>query len=171
MSTAVVDVLWSLLAASVLIGVVLAVLSARSGRLARWKAAQAPGDGRTLPWLMFGRAVRPYAFAVSLATTVSVWSVSTDRAVGELLDGLPGAVIAAYGVLAVVALWAGFWARRDAWMRLGLLMSAGYWASVGAVVLLEPGVGVVSGWLAWCWVVASGGAWLLEEIDVRRRRG
>ena len=169
MSTAVVDVLWSLLAASVLIGVVLAVLSARSGRLARWKAAQAPGDGRTLPWLMFGRAVRPYAFAVSLATTVSVWSVSTDRAVGQLLDGLPGAVIAACGVLAVALLWAGFWARRDAWMRTGLLASAGYWAAIGAVIMLEPGVSLVSGWLAYCWMVASGGAWLLEKTDRRRR--
>ena len=52
-------------------------------------------DGRTLPWRVVGRAVRPYAFAVSLATSVSVWSVATDRAVGALLDGLPGAVIAA----------------------------------------------------------------------------
>ncbi len=47
-------------------------------------------DGRTLPHRVVGRAVRPYAFAVSLATSVSVWSVATDRAVGELLDGLPG---------------------------------------------------------------------------------
>lgn len=53
-------------------------------------------DGRTLPWRILGRAVRPYTLAVSLATSVSVWSVSTDRAVGQLLDGLPGAIIAAY---------------------------------------------------------------------------
>lgn len=127
-------------------------------------------DGRTLPWRVLNRAVRPYALAVSLATSVSVWSVSTDRAVGELLDGLPGAIIAAYGAIAALLLWAGFWARRDAWMRTGLLASAGYWAAVGSVILLEPGVGLVSGWLAYCWMVASGGAWLLEEIDVRRRR-
>ena len=130
----------------------------------------ARNDGRTLPWRVLNRAVRPYAFAVSLATTVSVWSVSTDRAVGQLLDGWPGAVIAAYGVLAVLLLWAGFWARRDPWMRAGLLASAGYWTAVGMVVLLEPGVSLVSGWLALCWVVASGGAWLLEQIDLRRLR-
>ena len=129
-----------------------------------------PRDGRTLPWLVLDRAVRPYALAVSLATSVSVWSVSTDRAVGQLLDGWPGAVIAAYGVISVALLWAGFWARRDAWMRTGLLASAGYWAAVGAVIIMEPGVSLVSGWLAWCWVVASGGAWLLEQVD-RRRRG
>ncbi len=70
-------------------------------------------DGRTLPWRVVGRAVKPYAFAVSLATSVSVWSVATDRAVGALLDGLPGAVIAAYGVIAVALLWLGFWGRRD----------------------------------------------------------
>lgn len=57
-----------------------------------------PPDGRTLPWRMLGRAVRPYAFAVSLATSVSAWSVSTDRAVGQLLDGWPGARINGLGL-------------------------------------------------------------------------
>lgn len=142
--------------------------------LRRWRHAYtaelaARNDGRTLPWRVLGRAVRPYALAVSLATTVSVWSVATNRAVGELLDGLPGAVIAAAGTVAVALLWLGFWARRDAWMRAGLLASAGYWAAVGSVVLLEPGVSLVSGWLALCWTVASGGAWLLEKTDRRRR--
>ena len=126
-------------------------------------------DGRTLPWRILRRQVRPYAFAVSLAPTVSIWSVSTDRAVGQLLDGWPGAVIAAYGAVSILLLWAGFWAHRDAWMRAGLLASAGYWAAVGAVIMLEPGVSLVSGWLALCWVVASGGAWLLEQVDRRRR--
>lgn len=132
-------------------------------------SATTKADGRTLPWRILRRQVRPYAFAVSLATTVSIWSVSTDRAVGQLLDGLPGAVIASYGVIAALLLWAGFWARRDGWMRAGLLASAGYWAAVGAVIMLEPGVSLVSGWLALCWVVASGGAWLLEQVDRRRR--
>ena len=135
-----------------------------------WSVVSLNRDGRTLPWRVVGRAVKPYAFAVSLATSVSVWSVATDRAVGTLLDGLPGAVIAAYGVIAVALLWLGFWLRRDGWMRWGLLASAGYWAAVGAVIILEPGVALISGWLAWCWALASGGAWLLEEIDVRRRR-
>ena len=127
-------------------------------------------DGRTLPWRFLGRAVRPYALAVSLATTVSIWSVSTDRAVGQLLDGWPGSVIAAYGVISIVLLWAGFWLRRDPWMRAGLLLSAGYWAAVGAVVIIEPGISLVSGWLALCWMVASGGAWLLEKVDERAVR-
>ena len=38
----------------------------------------ARNDGRTLPWRVLNRAVRPYALAVSLATSVSVWSVSTE---------------------------------------------------------------------------------------------
>lgn len=130
----------------------------------------ARNDGRTLPWRFLGRAVRPYALAVSLATTVSIWSVSTDRAVGQLLDGLPGAVIAAYGAVSILLLWAGFWVHRDTWMATGLLLSAGYWAAVGMVVLLEPGISLVSGWLALCWMVASGGAWLLEKVDQRAVR-
>lgn len=127
-------------------------------------------NGRTLPWRLFNRAVRPYSLAVSLATTVSVWSVTTDRAVGVLLDGLPGAVISVAGIVSVLLLWVGFWLSHDKWMRHGLLLSAGYWAVVGAVVIIEPGVPLVSGWLALCWMVASGGAWLLEKVDLRAVR-
>lgn len=86
---------------------------------------------------MFGRLVRPYSLAVAIATAVSVWSVSTQRAAGAVLDGPAGLTVALCGLLSAVLLVGGFWLRKDHWMRGGLLASAGYWAVVGAVVLLE----------------------------------
>lgn len=118
---------------------------------------------------ILGRAVRPYAFAVSMATAVVSWAVLTDQAVGRRLDEWPGHLIGVMGIITVVLLWYGWWARSDVWMTRGLLWSTGVWAGVGTVLSIEGGA-VVSGLLAWCWVVASAGAWLLE-VDEFRRRG
>ena len=101
MSTAVTDVLWSMLAASLLVGAALVALSARRGRLARWKAAQPPTDGRTLPWTFLRRQVRPYSLAVSLACAVVVVSMLTESGVGERLDEGWGQVIGAAALVTV----------------------------------------------------------------------
>ena len=45
-------------------------------------------DGRTLPWRFLGRAVRPYALAVSLACAVIFVSMLTESGVGNNLDGI-----------------------------------------------------------------------------------
>jgi len=85
-----------------------------------------------LPWRIFGRLIRPYALAVSLATLVIVWSIATEAAVGQLLDGPPGRiVVAAAAALAVALLWAGWWMRSDRLMRAGLIWTTGVWAAVG----------------------------------------
>ena len=123
----------------------------------------------TLPWRILGRIIRPYALAVSLATLVVVWSVTTDSAVGELLDGAPGHMVGTAAALSVALLWAGWWARSDRLMRWGLFVTTGVWAAVGTVLALDIGA-QPSMWLAWCWAVASGGAWLLETSDVDARR-
>jgi len=49
-----------------------------------------PRDGRTLPWRVLNRAVRPYALAVSLATAVVFCSMLTESGVGEVLDSASG---------------------------------------------------------------------------------
>lgn len=117
-----------------------------------------------LPWRIFGRLIRPYAFAVSLATLTALWSLATESAVGELLDQGPGHVVAAASALSIALLWAGWWARSDRLMRAGLIWTTGVWASVGTVLALDIGA-QPSMWLAWCWAIASGGAWLLETFD------
>ena len=121
-------------------------------------------DGRTLPWRILGRAVRPYALAVSLATAVVFASMLTESGVGESLDSWPGKVIGAAAGGVTVLLWAGWWLQRPGLMEHGLLLSTGVWASVCSVVLLE-GASWPSGLIAAAWIVASGGAWLLEVND------
>ena len=116
-----------------------------------------------------GRAVRPYALAVSLATLGILWATVANIAVGDLLDGAPGDAIAAASAATVAALWWGWWSRADRWMRRGLLWSTYVWSAVGIVTLMDGAW--VSAWLAWCWVLASGGAWLLERDDMRGSGG
>lgn len=121
-----------------------------------------------LPWRILGRAWRPYALAVSLSVAVIAAAVFTRSAVGVYLDQWPGQVIGVMGVATVVLLWWGWWARSDFAMRLGLLWSTGVWTGVGTTLAYEGGAPVSTA-LAWCWVVASGGAWLLEAADRRGR--
>ncbi len=122
-----------------------------------------------LPWRIFGRLIRPYALAVSLATLVIIWSMVTEAAVGQLLDQAPGHMVGTAAALAVALLWAGWWMRSDRLMRAGLIWTTGVWATVGTVLALDIG-SQPSMWLAWCWAVASGGAWLLETTDADTRQ-
>ena len=121
-----------------------------------------------LPWRLFGRLLRPYAFAVSLATAVVVWSTVAGLAVGELLDATPGHIIAAAAAVSVALLWLGWWARSDQLMRWGLFWTTGVWSAVAGILALDIGALAPSTLLAACWAVASGGAWLLEATDSRR---
>lgn len=116
-----------------------------------------------------GRAIRPYALAVSLATAVIAVAVLADQAVGRLLDDRPGTIVGLMAIATVVMLWWGWWTRSDRWMARGLLWSSGVWAGVATVLTVEGGAWV-SACLAACWCLASGGAWLLEHEDVRGRR-
>lgn len=119
-----------------------------------------------LPWRIFGRQLRPYALAVSLSTALIGYAIWTGTALGQLLDGFPGHVIATAAVAAVTLLWVGWWVRSNRLMRSGLFWTTGVWASVTAVLAIDVGWNVNT-MLAACWVVASGGAWLLEATDAR----
>jgi hypothetical protein len=115
-----------------------------------------------LPWLLLGRMIRPYALAVSVATFAlaavilggaTVWG--DDRDVWSVAS-------AALAVAATGLLWVGWWARSNAVMEHGLILSAVVFAIRGTYI------GILSGnwWtalLSWAWTIASGGAWLLER--------
>ena len=116
-----------------------------------------------LPWLVFGRKVRPYALWLSIATATSAWSLLTHRAVGASLDGAAGLIIGLAAAAAVVVLWVGYLARIDQLMRSGLLLAAGSWLAIGVFLALE-GASPVSAILAFCWSGASAGAYLLEAV-------
>lgn len=125
-----------------------------------------PRDGRSLPWRIFGRIVKPYAFAVAFATAVVSWAVIAGVAVGALLDDWPGHIVGVVGWAAVVMLWAAWWSQSDRWMQRGLLATVFVWASVWAILLVDGAY--VSAWLSFAWAIASAGAWILEALDRER---
>ena len=116
-----------------------------------------------LPWSLWGRKVRPYALAVSLSTAVIAWACLAGIAVGKLLDGLAGTIVGVAAVVTVAALWAGWLTRSEVWMHRGLLWSAGVWAAIATILAIDVGFVNVNTLLAAAWVIASGGAWLLER--------
>lgn len=117
-----------------------------------------------LPWQVRGRKIRPYAFAVSLASAVVAYAILVrhDDA-GSHLESGSGVIVGWAALAAVLLLWWGWWTQSDRAMRAGLLLTAGVFAARAAIVWLDQGT-VGAAWLlsvAWC--VASGGAWLLER--------
>ena len=116
-----------------------------------------------LPWHLWGRKVRPYALAVSIATGVIAWACLAGIGVGRLLDGPVGIIVGVAAVVTVATLWWGWLAKSETWMHRGLLWSAGIWAAVTAILTIDVGLINVNTLLAAAWVIASGGAWLLER--------
>ena len=112
---------------------------------------------------LWGRKVRPYALAVSIATGVIAWACLTGIAVGRLLHGATGIIVGTVAVITVAALWWGWLAKSEAWMLRGLLWSAGVWAAITTILATDVGLVNVNTLLSAAWVIASGGAWLLER--------
>lgn len=115
-----------------------------------------------LPWLIFGRRMRPYSFALSISTSVITWSIFAGSTIGQLLDATLGQFAGIVGIVTVLLLIGGFWFRSDRLMTIGLLLSAGLWTTITMITGMEIGFFAVSTMMAGCWAVASGGAWLLE---------
>ena len=140
-------------------------------RLWRWLTVARSEDGRTLPWRAFDRAIRPFSFAISLATFVLTLGIATGTTVGVSLDsGLGGIVVVVASFVTTALLWWGWWAKSTSLMTHGLLLAAAVWAAAGYVILLE-GVSWVSGLVALCWSVAAAGSWLLEVNDPNIKGG
>ena len=114
-----------------------------------------------LPWSLFNRKLRPFSFAVMLSVTVITWNVITESAVGQLLDGAAGHIVAAVGVLSALLLLGGYVFRNDRVMANGLLFATGVWTTATVVLALDIGAAPATQ-LAGCWVVACAGSWLLE---------
>jgi hypothetical protein len=126
-------------------------------------------DGRTLPWRILHRAVKPYALGLSFSTFVVSYAILAGGALGQLLDVWPGQLVGVAGFAAVMLLWVGWWCQREDLMSHGLLITVGVWAAVWAIVLLDTEWNNVSAWIAFGLVISSGGAWLLEVLDRERR--
>jgi hypothetical protein len=117
-----------------------------------------------LPWLVWGRQVRPYALAVSLASANLFAVLATGKSAWATGDSWSWA-LATLAFLATVLLWVGWWTKRDTYMQHGLAMSAVVFAYRGAYIGLttDTTAGWMTAGLSLCWTVASVGAWLLES--------
>lgn len=117
-----------------------------------------------LPRQAWGRKIRPYALAVSLASAVVAWAILVrHNDAGSHLESGSGVLVGWAAAAAVLLLWWGWWAQSDRIMRAGLLLTAGVFAARAAIVFMEGGAGTIAALLSVVWCVASGGAWLLER--------
>ena len=120
-----------------------------------------------LPWMVLGRKVKPYALAVSMSTAVVAHAMLIERDdVGASFDAYsaPGVIVGVCALLAVLSLWAGWWLRLLGLLEVGLLLSVGVWMSRGSLVWIDEGPTANTVWFSFAWVVASGGAYLLERF-------
>ena len=123
-----------------------------------------------LPWMIFGRRMRPFSLALSLSILLITYATLAGVTVGQQLDGISGKIVGGVGVLTVLLLVAGFWFKNDRAMVNGLLLSTGVWMSVTTVLALDIGFVAVSTLSAGCWAVAAGGSWLLEVSHAPENR-
>lgn len=116
-----------------------------------------------LPWTVFGRKIKPFALAVSLAVSLAVLGRGNDA--GTVLDGLTPAALTV-GMAASAAaclLWVGWWWRSRTSLEVGLLMTAGVFADRCFLSWLETGFDSNTTLLSGCWVIAATGAYVLER--------
>ncbi len=111
----------------------------------------------------FGKKIKPYAFAVSMTMFILVGMMIQNVAVGELLDGWHGDMVAVVAGASGVLLTVGWWFQVQRLLEWGLLLAAGAWMTVAAIIGFESGVWYHNTWLAFSWVVAGLGSWVLER--------
>lgn len=119
-----------------------------------------------LPWLAFGRKVRPFALAAALATLFVAASILIHKQdSGNALDDWTGPAILVGGLALAssLSLWVGWWMRGERLMRFGLISAAGVFGARAAFIFADTqDILALSAWLSTAWVVACGGAYLLE---------
>lgn len=113
-----------------------------------------------LPWSAFGRRVKPLAFAASLANA----SIALGLADPDIyFIQVPHTLVMLAALAAVLAFWFGWWLNVVRLVQIGLLLTVGVFAARAALSGLSIGFFDPITWLSVSWVVASGGAFLLEK--------
>lgn len=120
-----------------------------------------------LPYTVFGRPLKPLALAATVTMIVIVVINMLD--IGIARSAAWGDAVAGAAAAAGVALAIGWWRRSQGWAEAGLLLASGVWTArcVFGVVTDPDGYGwAMSG----AWVIALGGAYLLERVESLGRR-
>lgn len=116
-----------------------------------------------------GRRLQPFALAVSLTMLVLTYAFARNVAIGDLLDDAPGDLLGSAAWISFVIMTAGWWTCDRRLLRGGILIAASVWAGVSTVLILDIGWLAVSTLLSFCWLIAAGGAWLLESESAEDR--
>ena len=128
-------------------------------------------DGRTLPFRIAHRVIKPMSFWLSLYMLFISLAILGDIAVGSVLDGPIGVGFGVLGLTCAAMLWLGWWLQNESLMDNGLLVSGAVLAAISATLFLELGpFGSVAPWLSVCVSGMSVSAWLLEVNDPLRRK-
>ena len=112
------------------------------------------------PWVFLGRKTKPLALA---ALAVALSPLYEGPGMTFDFSSTPGLVQAAAAALAVLALVVGWFARSVKAVRMGLLLVAGVFTARAALTGLSVGVTHPALWINFAWVVAAGGAYVLEH--------
>ena len=125
------------------------------------------GDSTSLTYKICGRLIRPYALALT-ASLLSLWLVSVAHveALPQMHSG-HGHALGWFAFAVAGVLIAGWVAHDDRIMRLGLLLSTSVWGVVAFVSSVVVGPLSIFALISGCWVLASGGAWLLERAHAQ----
>ncbi len=126
-----------------------------------------PMPPMNLHWKIFGRAVKPVAFALSWSMLVIAWAAYTNSGV---LDGSDWADLLGGGAMVTFVVFAiAWWHRSQRIAELGLLLAFFMWTTrFWLVVLVNPGgVSYEGMFLSLGWMLIAGGSYLLEKTDER----
>jgi len=124
-----------------------------------------------LSWTIWGRPVKPVSLALSITMLVLFWSSAVN--IGPTGDSPWGDVLGGMAVGTFLLLVLGWVRRSQSTNELGLAAAFYIWGiRVWLDALLDPMPLRNSGiYMAVCWMIVSGGAYLLERLDPSIPRG
>jgi hypothetical protein len=119
-----------------------------------------------LPWAVLNRPIKPVALVLMNTMLILAYIGATNN--GALRDSAWADVVAVLSMVVAILFVVGFIKvsqRLAEWALIGAFFVWGvrFWA----LILVDGGLrlGQESVWLAACWMLLSGGSWLLERSD------
>lgn len=118
------------------------------------------------PWRILGRRFKPLALASALSVlAVALSPFYSGPAQTFDFGSPPGIVQAGAAGVAFICLVIGWFQRSSDMVRGGLLLVAGVFMARATLTALSVGLSHPAFWINFSWVVATGGAYLLERDD------
>lgn len=133
-----------------------------------------------LPWLLWGRRVRPVALGLTVAVgSVAFFLLTSRGGPGVSLDGtVQGFFVGGVAASSALLLTVGWFADSGRVMQVGLMGTAGVFAARATFVLLDDQGAIQSVALSAALLVIAAGSWILEATTgdrplptVRKGRG